>query len=182
MAKRIIPVLFALCAVAPSASAGTVEALRAASNASFQALSGYKDILPPPLKAAQAKPITHLKAASTRYVRISGQVSLSGTGYAPKGSNFVSVNLTGWTDIQDFSGRIRSGMSSVSYMGHFFINGNMVSDWVRPSLYVSLYRDSRYLGSARVDGSIHVSGYVSNGLVRVSGSGTLSGDIMVQDD
>lgn len=168
--------------ISASASAETLEAVRAAAQASFP-FAGYRELLPDPaLKPVQAKPVPPVNAAAARYVRVEGRIDLSGTVYVPKGTHFVSVSLSGSTDIQDSSGHIRSGYTSVHHTAHLYVNGSWVSDTARPSLYVSLYKDGRYIGSARVDGSIRVSGFVSGDWVRVSGWGTLSGDILVDDN
>lgn len=177
---KILPVFSALLLAVPSRAAQTIESARASAAASFSALPGFKSLPPASLGPVHGVPPPPLRSAS-QYVRVSGDVRLDGSGYLPKGSRFVSVNLSGPTDIRDSSGRVRSGYTTVYYTASLFVNGSWVSDWARPSVYVSLYREGRYIGQAHVDGTIHVSGYVSGDWVHVSGSGTLSGDVWVRD-
>ena len=178
---KLSPLLLVALFAVYAPAAQTPEGARAA--ASFQSLPGFhalpKGTPPAPVRGTPVVPVPVRECS--QYVRVSGNVDLRGSGYVSKGARIVSVNLTGTTDIRDSSGRIRSGYTTVSYMATLFVNGNWVSEWARPSIYLSLYQDGRYVGQVRVDGNIHVSGWVSGDWVSVSGSGDLSGDIWVQD-
>ena len=56
-----------------------------------------------------------------------------------------------------------------------------VSAWARPYAYVSIYDNGRYLGSTRVSGTIHVSGWSRNGWLDLSGSGYVTGQLTYTD-
>lgn len=65
-------------------------------------------------------------------------MSVSGTGYLPKGSSLTTITVTGWTTLRDQDGRGLSGSVQVSDTSSYYITGNFVSGWVRPYAYVSL--------------------------------------------
>ena len=165
--------------------AASPESLKRAADESFRSLSGFKAEKPASFERVSGRPVdagVRYASTSSRHVRVSGEVRLSGTGIIPRGSSFATVHLTGSADFQDDTGRVRSGYTTVTYQANIHVNGSWVTDYIRPSVYVSFYRDGRYLGSAQMDGSVYVSGHVSHDMVSLSGSGTLSGNIWVNED
>ena len=49
------------------------------------------------------------------------------------------------------------------------------------SANVQVYKDGRYVGSTYAQGSVNVSGWKTGDWVNLSGFGTLTGDIFVQE-
>lgn len=162
-----------LCFAATSVSAGTSEALRAASP--FSAMTGLKALpaltrtlvqVPKPAAAPVKKP---------RTIRLSGWVNLSGSGFAPQHSPYITVTVSGWTTLQDETGRTLNGSIHLSDTQSYFASGNWVSGYARPRAYVSVYDNGRLLGTVLVDGNVHVSGFKNGDWVHLSGSGQVSG-------
>lgn len=171
---------FALSAAVASALEGP-EAARFGAEASFRGLSGFKAAIPAKLVLKQVAPEGAAVKTGTRVVRLSGHLSLSGNAHIPQGSSFAHVTMSGWTSLTDQDGRRVDGSIHFSETGMYHASGSHVSGWARPSAYVSLYQNGKFLGSGRVDGSIYVSGWNSNGWVNLSGSGPVSGTIYVQE-
>jgi hypothetical protein len=59
--------------------------------------------------------------------------------------------------------------------------GDRVSSYVRIRANVSLYQNGRYVGSTTVSGNVYVSGFISGTYLRLSGRGTVSGDVFVSN-
>lgn len=179
--KIIISLLFAAACAAP-VSCG--ELLPASDAAFFSTLNGIKSAAvqaePVQIKPQKAEPVSR-SGKAVRYVRVSGRVTLNGSAFVSEGSNFVSVNLSGFTNISDASGRITSGMVSVSHWSHLYISNSWVSDWVRPSFYVSFYENGRYIGNAQISGSFYVTGNVTGTWLYISGSGMIDGTLAVRE-
>lgn len=175
--------LSAFLLVAAPAAAQAPEAAAARGAAAFAALGAFKpstdrsaSVLGKPVE-----PPRPVKAKSSEWVTVSGNITLNGSGFVAGHSNFVTVDLSGWTTVSDMTGRVRSYNEHVSVMGNFFVNGSWVNGSVYPSAYVSLYRDGKYVGQGRIEGTVFVSGYVNGSWVSVNGSGTLRGTILVND-
>ncbi|OGR88089.1 MAG: hypothetical protein A3J74_08540 [Elusimicrobia bacterium RIFCSPHIGHO2_02_FULL_57_9] len=166
MRKIFLIVGAAFVALCPAATAwaGTLETSWTQADASFKAV---------PLSSLSFKP--------ARYVGVSAQLALNGSGFISRPPGYVTITLRGQTDIQDSSGRIRSGFLSVSENAYVYVSGGMVSHWVRLNTYVSFYQDGRHVGSAWVSGNIPVSGYLSGNWLSLSGSGALSGNLSISD-
>lgn len=181
MMKIIISLLFAAACAAP-ASCG--ELLPASDGAFFSALNSIKSTAlqaaPVQIKPQKAEPVSRSRKV-VRYVHVSGHVTLNGSAFVSDGSNFVSVNLSGFTNISDASGRITSGTVSVSHWSHLYISNSWVSDWASPSFYVSFYENGRYIGNAQISGSFYITGNVSGNWLYVSGSGMINGTLAIRE-
>ena len=125
----------------------------------------------------QVKPVS----AQNRYIRLSGYVNLTGSGFANAHWPFITLNVSGTTQLRDDSGRFLGGSVYLSDTVSCHAPSNYVTCWARPSAYVSVYDNGRYLGSVRVDGNITVSGWKSGNWVHVNGSGQVSGTGYIQD-
>lgn len=164
--RRTLLVLSALFLTASSwAAMESVETLRAG------ALGGFEGLAHVRLKPEAAKAV----------VNLSGYLNLDGSGYVsnPHGGS-VMITLRGSTNLSDPA----TGASATAYFNEtqtFFVNGNFVSGYVYPRQYVQVTRNGRSVGSLMVSGSIYVSGFLSGGWVRLSGSGQVSGSGPVQD-
>ncbi|MBI5243559.1 MAG: hypothetical protein HY922_07725 [Elusimicrobia bacterium] len=154
----------ALC-VSLCSAAQTPESIR------FSGAEGFQ-------KLAQFKP---LALKTSQYVRLSGNVTLNGSTHVPQNSHYAYVTLSGWTNITG-GDRYQSGTTNVSQSVSIWLNGNYVSQWVQVNVHVNIYKDGRYVGSTYVQGSVHVSGWNNNGWVNLSGSGTLTGDILAEQN
>ncbi len=137
------------------------------------------------IKADKAEPVKPAKAAPPRtasYVRVSGNVSLTGNAFMPQNGGFASVNMTGWATFRDNTGKITSNNTYVNVTASMWIYPNQfVSQTVWPNIYVRLYRDGKYIGSANMTGSINVTGWPSSSYVYLNGNGYLNGDLYVED-
>lgn len=162
----------------------TLAAALLAASLSFQSLADFKPALAPVAseRAVSGAPVAPIRTRTLRTVRLSGNVSLNGTAYAGQGTSNVYVNFSGGARLDGSDGRTSSGYTSINESEFFWLNsGSFVSGYVHPSTTVSVYRDGKYVGQARVSGTIFVTGYNNNGWVNLSGSGTLSGDVTVED-
>jgi len=123
------------------------------------------------------------KAKTGSYVQLSGYVSLSGSGWI-HGDNggFTSVTLTGWGNFRDSSGRITSNSTYINATASFWVRPNQsIFETVRPSVYVTFYRDGKMVGSTNMTGSISVNGWPSSSHFTLNGSGYLNGSMYVED-
>ena len=117
-----------------------------------------------------------------RYVQVSGYVNLNGSGFIPPNGGYTSVNLTGWADFRDSTGKVTSNNSYINVMTSMWIHPNQyVFQTVWPNVYVQFYQDGRYVGSTNMSGSISVNGFPSSNYVSLRGSGYMNGSIYVQD-
>lgn len=168
-----------LVALAPAALAlGAAERVSGGAAQAFQqALSAFKAKSPFRSLSAANGEARKLKAVGNqRYIRLRGHVNVWGNAHVPQGqTGHVWITVSGDTQLQDETGRYLNGTVSVSDSSHYFVNGNHVNGWARPSANVSLYRNNRYLGNIRIEGSIPVSGWNNGGWVRLSGSGWVEG-------
>lgn len=162
----------------------TLAAALLAAGVSFQSLADFKPVLAPvaPGQAVAGRPAAAPRAKSVRTVRLSGSVSLNGTAHASQGAGSVYVNFTGSTHLYSSDNSITSGYASINQSEFFWLNsGSFVSGYVHPNATVSVYQNGKYVGQARVSGTVYVTGHNNNGWVNLSGSGTLSGDVTVSD-
>lgn len=180
--KRSILFPLVVSFLAASASAlPTPEELRAAAGAALQDLAGFKPRVAVAFYAQQvdqpqAQPPA--KQGQSVTLRLSGHVWLRGNAYVPQGSSFASVPVSGSTTLYDQNGRMLNGMVYVNDTVSVFLGaGDFVSAWARPYAYVSIYDNGKYLGSARIDGSINVSGWRRSGWLDLSGSGYVAGTL-----
>lgn len=135
----------------------------------------------PEVKIPEAPKPARAKTGS--YVQLSGYVSLSGTGWL-HGDNggFTSVTLSGWGTFRDSSGKISSNNTHISVNASFWVRPNQsLFETVRPSVYVTFYRDGRMVGSTNMTGSISVNGWPGSSYFSLSGSGYLNGSMYVED-
>lgn len=181
MNRILLVVAVALSAVTAVAALDVPEAARFAAGTSFGSLSSFRAEFPPRLEVKQTPEAPVGVQAGTRVIRLSGNLHLSGSAHVPQGSSFVHINMSGWATLRDQDGRMVDGSIHFSETGFYHVTGSHVSGWARPSAVVSLYENGKFLGSTRIDGSIHVSGWNSNGWVNLSGSGQVSGSLYVQD-
>lgn len=182
--NRLLVSLGFVVALAPAALAlGAAEAISGGAAQAFHAMSAFKAKSGLRSLSAANGEARKLKAAgSQRYVRLRGHVNVWGNAHVPQGQNgSVWITVSGDTQLQDETGRYLNGTVSVSDSSHYFVNGNHVNGWARPSANVSLYRNNRYLGNIRIEGSIPVSGWNNGGWVRLSGSGWVEGSGYVYD-
>lgn len=178
-------ILLSLLCLAPASraqAAGVSESLRGFSDAAWTSLSHFKPVRPKTLSLLQLPAAVSAAKTGTRVIRLSGYLNMHGNGYVhPGGSSYISVTLTGWTTLRDDEGRTINGSVYFSDTNSYFVSGSHVSGWARPYAYVTLSENGRTLGTARVDGSISVSGWVSGSSVNLSGSGYVSGTLYVSE-
>ena len=183
--KNLLSVLAALLISAPALAAPSLESLQAAGEKSFQSLPALKAAFRKGAKVKDSLPgkaaAAPVQAKASQYVQVSGSVNLSGNGYVATTPGYVSINLHGSTNLCDSSGQICSGYTTISTYSNLFVNGNFVSDWVRPYVSVSFYKAGRYVGSAQINGSVSVTGWVNGNWVNVNGYGNLSGSLYVTE-
>lgn len=182
--KRTSAILvLAALLVAPAAHAGMGETLAQGAATGLAALrSGIQGLRFTRLDAVvEERQPAKATAGKSRFITLSGHVYLDGTAHVPQGTSYAWVTVSGRTHLNDENGRMLSGSIYVSSSDGYFLNGNYVSGWARPYAYVSVYQDGRYLGNVRIDGNIHVSGWNSNGWVRLSGSGYVRGSGYIED-
>ena len=114
-----------------------------------------------------------------RRIQASGSINLNGTAYVPANTNYAYVNVSGSTNLTGDG--CQTGYTTVTQSVSVWVNGNYVSQFVQVNAYVSVYKNGRYVGSTYAQGSVNVSGWNNNGWINLSGFGTLSANILVQD-
>lgn len=155
------------------------ESRRAGAENFFRNLFSFSPRARPPLQCRQVPggPGARFRPAPwAGEIRLSGYVHLSGGGFVPRDAHSVNITVSGWaTDLHDQAGRALSRSVHFSDTRFYSLSGGQVSDWVRPYAYAELYDSGKYLGTVRIEGNIHVSGFVSGGYVNLSGSGHVFG-------
>ena len=183
--KNLISVIAAALLAAPAFAAPSLESAQTAALKSFQSLPALKLSFKKGAKVEGALPgkivAKPAQEKTSSYVRISGYVNFTGSGYVATTPGYVSLNVSGYANLCDSSGQVCSGYTNITTWANIFVNNNFVSDWVRPYVNVSFYKAGRYVGSAQLNGSIPVSGWVNGNFINLSGSGYLSGDVLVTD-
>lgn len=166
--RNLAALLTLFCLAMPASPLETPEALK---SAAFAGLS----------RAAAAPAI---KAGFTRssYERISGYLNLSGHAFMREGDRFVTVNVDG-SALLSGGGGVQSNYARFSerVSAHLSGSSSYVSETVNVSEYVAVYKNGRYVGQAHVTGNIRVSGSVSGNSLRLSGSGSVSGGVFVNE-
>ncbi len=166
-------------AATPAGAASPTISFGQAVQAVFQAASKVKLKL---TGQEAPKPKTVKAAGGSRWERVSGYVRLSGTHHVSPGATNAYIEVSAYEDITGEMGRITSGRIRLSSRDFYRLNGNFISGYARISEYVSFYKNGRYIGQTRVSGSIYVTGRNSNGWVRLSGSGRVTGDLYFEDE
>jgi len=167
--KQLIAAVLALGLVA-----SPVGALDAPETIRFQNSLGFQKALPN---------LKQFKFAASQYVNLSGNLSLRGNDYLHREEGYVSVNLSGSTSLYGSGGVTAGNVRFNERVSIYLRKGqNYISEYVRVSQYVSVYKNGRYVGSTNVTGTIRVSGWLSGKWLRLDGSGTISGSLFVRDD
>jgi hypothetical protein len=171
----------------PLMTAVVLLAAPASSQGPAPALSQLKTLAKPEsaaVPAATGKPVrvSEEKPKSSRYVTISGPLSLSGQAYVSQPGGWVTATLSGWLDVSDSSGRVRSRNEYVTTTASFMANGSWVNGTVWVNQYVSIYVDGKPAGSTMLNGTIFVSGWVNGSWVNLHGSGNVNGSVLVSEN
>ncbi|MBI5883556.1 MAG: hypothetical protein HZB91_10690 [Elusimicrobia bacterium] len=179
MKKILLPCVVMLFASAVSAGP-TLEEISASARDGLKQAGEFKPAMSFSMFAQQtekpeARPLA--QKGQTVTLRLSGHVWLRGNAFVPQGSNFASVRVAGSTTLYDQNGKPLNGYVEVSDYVSVFLNSDYVSAFARPYAYVSIYKDGKFLGSVRIDGSIFVTGWNRNGWLDLSGSGTVGGTL-----
>lgn len=175
--KIISALLSALMTALPLAAAGP-EALRTGADAGFSQLAVFKAHPVPGRRIVlrdSGEGAVDAGVWASNSVRLSGNVRLQGHGYASADQHFIHLTLNGSMDVTDEKGRVLARSAQVMVSGSFPVSGNYVSGYAYPNIFVSLYDGGRYLGSANLSGSVHVSGFIHGNWAQVSGNGMLWG-------
>lgn len=175
---------FLLAGVSASGALESSELLRAGANAAFGRALFFKPPVVPRLSVRQIKtkaPRSPKVSQGLKTLRLSGYVHLQGSAFVQRTPSHVNVAVSGWTTLKDQEGRTLSGSINLSDSSLYFVSGNHVSGWARPYACVSIYDAGRYIGDARIEGSINVSGFNANNRLNLSGSGYVYGELQVED-
>jgi hypothetical protein len=178
MKKTLSFLVLSVLAVSAASAAGEAEFGKGLAVLKAEVAAGAPDLqLPEPdLKAVI------VREGKREYVRVSGHVNLSGTGWMPKDGGYTSINFSGYTTVRDSSGRVTSNSVRVSvYEGVWLRPNQYVHHSLRPNVSVSLYKDGKYVGSTYVSGYISVSGWPSSSYVSLNGSGYLEGSLYITE-
>ena len=162
-----------------------MQKLLMATTVALSSLTGFHPAKPP-VGVATAKSQTAIlaqkPAKGTRTMRLQGYLDLRGQGYVPHNSPWASITVSGYTELQDQDGHWLRGNIRFEDTHTYYINGNYVSDWVRPYAYVRVFDDqNRLLGTCRVEGSISVSGFKNGDWLNLDGSGYVNGTLTYQE-
>ncbi len=165
--RNLCAVLLSLSFAMPSAlAAGSLEAVKSAGAAGLE-----RAPVPAP-KAFKAQ----------RMVMLWGQTTLNGTGFIfGQHTTYVTITLNGQLNASGDGGRVQTGNSMVSQTVSLYLPPGQAGVYQNVSINqnVGLYCDGRYVGSAFLNGNIHVSGFRSGNYLSLSGSGPISGSAFV---
>ena len=162
--KKILAAVFLLVPVSSKASSPAPEALRDSSGAAFHALADFHPAMP-----------------KTRNVSVSGSVNMTGSGNVPPGATMVWVQLSGYANVSDATGRIASRSTWFNANVSCSVSGGWVNCNDYPTWWVDFYKDGRSVGRGTVRGSIHAQIYAPNGFFSANAYTNLSGDVTVQE-
>lgn len=178
---RLLAILALCSSLAAPAWAGSVEALPSGAAEAFQSLASFR--LQNPVRRLEARTVKvaprAVKAAGSQYITLRGHVTIQGSAYVPTIPGFASINFSGSTQLQDSTGHYLSGYVTVSDYSSIFVSGDFLNGFARPSANVGIYKDGKYLGTVRVEGSIPVNGWINNKWVHASGSGYVQGSAYI---
>jgi hypothetical protein len=178
--------LMLTCLLAVPASAAAPAAPEAGFAAAAQAFSGAASFAPrfvPRLEARHGKKKGPRAKAGRKPISLTGHVWLDGTAHVGPRQGWVTVTVSGSTQLRDQDGRYLNGWIRLHDTSSYSVHGSHVSGWARPYAYVDIYDNQRrYLGTVRVDGSIHVSGWVNGGWLSLRGSGTVHGSGTIDEN
>jgi hypothetical protein len=130
-----------LALLVPAQALGPAEALSSNAAEAFRALAGFR--VKNPIRrfdATNGAPSARPSAAAARskLIRLRGFASVSGSAYLPEGqSGTVFITVSGDTQLQDDSGRYLNGVVTVSDSSSYFVDGNHINGWPRPSAPVT---------------------------------------------
>ncbi len=134
-------------------------------------------------KDSTPAPATVPVSAARKLVRISGNIRLAGTEYINDRDGFIYITLTDQVRL-DSGFEYRTDTIWVRESVSFFIRKGQsyVSEYVRVSEWVSVYKNGRYVGRVNVTGTIRVSGWVNGSWLRLDGTGTLNGSFYANEE
>ncbi len=131
------------------------------------------------------KPLALPKKPKGTYVRVSGLLSLNGSGtFIGRPPTWANVNVGGWLTVDDGVGRYRSASTYVSGWVNVYVSaaGAGIFTTVNATIPVQLWTaDGKLAGSGTVYGTIPLSGSAMNGWISLGGSSFVSGDVFVED-
>lgn len=127
----------------------------------------------------RAASLLGVAVTSWRLAHVSGPVSVSGTAVVPRDAPVAAVRLDGFLEAQNADGTIRTGKTPVAFIGVVDAAG-LAAGWARPVIRVFVEQDGKLVGSV-LAGNVSLTSSASEGAVSVSGSGILSGDVLVRD-
>lgn len=128
----------------------------------------------------RAASLLGVAVTSWRLAHVSGPVSVSGTAVIPKDAPVAAVRLDGFLEAQNADGTIRTGKTAVAFIGVVDAAG-VAAGWARPAIRVFVEQDGKLVGGSTLAGNVSLTSSASDGAVSVSGSGILSGDVLVRD-
>lgn len=160
----VFSMVLALSLLAPVRAEDSLESMVLDTGTTFQDASQFKAVM------------------TTRQATISGDLYLSGWGTGSGPTAYITIPLHGNVRLSGPDGLTTNTLRVDVHQG-FWVHDSRsyVSEWVHLSGTVDVFRDGKRVGSSRVSGSVHVSGWASGSDrfidLRVSGNGRLSGQI-----
>ncbi len=117
------------------------------------------------------------------YVTLTGYVNLNGGAFVPQNGGFISVNLSGWAQLNSYDYKVKTDNQYVTVYASLWANPNQyVSQTVYPNISFRVYKEGKYIGTVYSNGSVNVSGWVSGNYVNLSGSGYLNASIYIPEE
>ncbi|OIO10242.1 MAG: hypothetical protein AUJ52_04715 [Elusimicrobia bacterium CG1_02_63_36] len=136
------------------------------------------------LRATAAAPVVspfRRAFKASRFLSLSGWVTLRGNASVREGATFLSVPVSGNTTLYGSGARTGTVWINKTVMVRLYPGQTFVNETVPIYEYVPVYDGGRYVGSTNVSGSVRISGTLSGSWLQLSGSGNLSGTLFVND-
>lgn len=121
-------------------------------------------------------------SAETKYITLSGYLTLSGTFYVPSKDSYVSGYVNGSVTLRDSSGNYHTNLIYVNSHVGFWASNNYIHTYTYPHECFSVYnKEGKYVGSGCLNESIGLSGWLNGNTVRLSGSSFITLSVTVNE-
>jgi len=111
-----------------------------------------------------------INSGESKYLRLSGYLSLSGNIYVPSQNSYASGYVSGWVSLKDSSGEYYTNSTYVNAYVSFWAGSNYVYVTAYPNQNLTVYKNGKPVGSVYLSDGVPVSGWINGNYVYLSGS------------